>query len=336
MIDTAPAILSRAKDLVDPALADALARLHPGLRRVAEYHFGWIDTEGHQTNRGGKGVRPALTILSAEAVGAPAATGVPGGVALELVHNYSLLHDDVMDGDRERRSRPTVWALYGVPEAILVGDALAELAHQVLLEQPGNSGTAAAHHLADAVAEMIAGQADDMAFESEVEVSVDACLTMAAAKTGALLSCSAAIGAVLAGGEPAAVDALARYGDHVGLAFQAIDDLLGIWGSPAVTGKPVGSDVASRKKTIPISYAMAEGGPSADELRALFGRADLDADDVKRAIEVIESTGGREATEALAREHLAAALEALRGSPLEPTAVAELVELAEFVCDRER
>ena len=189
-----PSTLVRARDAVEPALRAAVERLDPESRRLARYHFGWTDVCGHAaSNNGGKAVRPALAVLSAQAAGATWAHGVPGAVAVELVHNFSLLHDDLMDGDLERRHRATVWALAGAPAAILCGDALLALATQVLLDVGTLDAVAATRLLAEATQELIRGQHDDLAFEQRKDVSVDDCLAMAAGKTGALLSCSACI-----------------------------------------------------------------------------------------------------------------------------------------------
>jgi geranylgeranyl diphosphate synthase type I len=335
VIDTVPGVLSRAKQVVDPALADAVAGLHPDLRRAAEYHLGWVTAEGTPTSGGGKGIRPALAVLSAEAVGASPDVAIPGAVAVELVHNFSLLHDDIIDGDRERRHRPTVWALFGVGTALLVGDALLALAFQVL-DGGGPAAPAAAKRMSDALAAMIGGQASDMAFESQEIVSVGACREMAEAKTGAILAFASSSGAVLAGASDGQVAALDAYGQHVGLAFQAADDLLGIWGDPAVTGKPVGSDLASRKKTIPVALTMASGGKAATELRRIFRNGALDEEAVARAMAIVEAAGSREATAALAQQQLEVAIDALDGAGLEPGPIAELVALASYVCERQQ
>ena len=230
--------------------------------------MGWTDPGGNPVSSpGGKGIRPTLAILSAEAAWADAEIGVPGAVAVELVHNFSLIHDDIIDTDTERHHRPTVWSVYGIGPAIVAGDALQILAHQVLLETPFGRGAAASAALADATAAMIAGQADDIAFESRRDVTVEQCMGMSAAKTGALLGCAASMGAILAGAPGATVGALRDYGRYLGLAFQAVDDLLGIWGDPAQTGKPAGSDLRQRKKSMPVVSALAAGGPESDELR---------------------------------------------------------------------
>ncbi len=330
----APDVLARSRQLVDPVLIATLQRLHPDLRRAAAYHFGYVEADGAPADGSGKRIRPALAVLSAEAVGADAEVAVPGAVAVELVHNFSLLHDDIIDGDRERRHKPTVWALFGVGQAILVGDALQTVAHQVLLETPTAAASAAGSVLADAVAEMIAGQAEDVALESDESIDVGRCVRMAAAKTGALLSCASSIGAVLAGADAETVAALARFGTEVGLSFQAVDDILGIWGDPATTGKPVGSDLAAKKKTLPVAFATAADATVRDELGAAFRNGALDDDAVRRATRLVEQAGGREATEEFASTHLAAALAALDSVDLDPAAADELVQVARYICER--
>ena len=264
-------VLQHARDITEPHLAEALDHLPASIRRAASYHVGWTEADGRPRNqRGGKFVRAALAILSAEAAWAEPDVGVPGAVAVELVHNFSLLHDDLMDGDLERRHRPTVWALWGPSLALLAGDALSTLATQVLLDSDNPAAPAAASVLSKATAEMIAGQADDLAFEQERSVSVEECMAMSTAKTGALLGCAASIGAVLAGAPPATVQALEGFGRHLGVAFQAVDDLLGIWGDPATTGKPAGNDLRQRKKSMPIVAALAAGDEESRELDALL------------------------------------------------------------------
>jgi geranylgeranyl diphosphate synthase type I len=330
-------VLARCRSLVEPALRGALATLHPDLRRAAEYHLGYVEADGTPGAGTGKGIRPALAVLTAEAVGEDPAVGVPGAAAIELVHNFSLLHDDIIDGDRERRHRPTVWALFGVGQAIIVGDALETLAHQVLVDGAGTDACVAADaRLTRAVAEMIAGQADDMAMESEEAVTVEAGVRMAAGKTGSLLAGATALGAILAGADTATVNALDRFGAHLGLSFQAVDDILGIWGDPTVTGKPVGSDLASKKKTLPVAFAMAAAPDAAAELQALFRNGGLDEAAVGRATAIVERAGGCEATEDFAGRHLDAAVDALAGSDLDPRATDELRLVAEYVCERER
>jgi geranylgeranyl diphosphate synthase type I len=296
-----------------------------------------VEADGRETSAsGGKALRPALALLSARAVGAPAEAGVPGAVAVELVHNFSLLHDDLMDGDVQRRHRATVWAVWGASTAILVGDAMLALAQQVLVDLDGPGGTPAARLLAAATQELIRGQVDDLAFERRSAVSVEECLAMAAGKTGALLGCSAAIGAVLNGGCARLVEALTTFGDELGLAFQLVDDLLGIWGDGASTGKPVGADLRARKKSLPVSFAVAAGAPASVELAEWLATSGPDTDeDIAHVTQLVEAAGGRDWAHQEARRRLTAAETALATADVEATVRDEFVELARFVTTRE-
>ncbi len=331
-----PGVLERARRLVEPAMLEAVGGLCPELGLPAMYHMGWVEADGSASAAGaGKGLRPALAVLSAEAVGAGAGVAVPGAVAVELVHNFSLVHDDIIDGDTERRHRPTVWATFGLDDAVIAGDALHNLAFQVLLAAPTPERVAATQRLVATTSAMLAGQAADMAFDDMDSVSVGDCLAMEADKTGALLGCAASIGAELAGADPGTVGALDRFGSELGLAFQAVDDVLGIWGDPAVTGKAAGNDLRERKKSMPVTMVLAgDPGPAA-ELRAIYeGPDDLTEAEVARAADLVLEAGGRERTEAEAAARLEAALAALAPLDLAPGPAGELVELARYVVER--
>jgi len=337
VITTLPAALDRARLLVAPALREAVANLAPEVRLPAEYALGWVDRDGRPVEAGsGKHVRAALALVSARAAGVDEAVGLPGAVAMEFVHNFSLLHDDVIDNDRERRHRATVWAAFGVGHAITTGDALAILAMQVILDQGGPHAREAASLLTASTARMIAGETADIEFETRDDVTLDDALEMSAGKTAALLDCAASLGAVLAGADSDLVAALGRYGYHLGLSFQAVDDLLGIWGRPEVTGKPVWSDLRQQKKTIPIVAALEAANGQADTLRGLLADSRSSEASAARAAELIEGCGGREVTEQLANEHLATALAALDGADLDPGVAAELDEIARFVVERQQ
>jgi len=290
-------ILSWSRRTVDTALRGAVAQLPGSIGRVARYHFGWCDQAGRPLpgSGSGKSIRPALVLLSAEAVGGDPEAAVPAAVAVELVHNFTLLHDDVLDHDRLRRHRPTAWAVFGVAEAILAGDALLALALEHLARSGTASGAVAAEWLARCVVELCQGQSLDISFERRDDVEMDECLAMAAGKTGALLGCACALGGLAAGGDSRQTRLLRDLGHHLGLAFQLVDDLLGIWGDPAVTGKPAHSDLASRKKSLPVVAALTSGGTAGQDLAALFGQpGELTADELRRAAGLVERSGARE------------------------------------------
>jgi geranylgeranyl diphosphate synthase, type I len=341
-------VLERARTMATPVLRSAVDRLAAPMDTVAAYHFGWIDAEGRPSHGdGGKAVRPALALLSAEVAGAPAEVGVPGAVAVELVHNFSLLHDDLMDGDEQRRHRDTVWKVHGPAQAILVGDALFALANEVLLEPGTAEGARAARRLTAATRKLIDGQAQDISYEHRDRVTVEECLEMEGNKTGALLACAVSIGAVLGGASDETADVLEEYGYHLGLAFQAIDDLLGIWGDPAATGKLAWSDLRQRKKSLPVVAALAAGGPACERLAALLaqdakavdsleGADDFDEEEFATRAALIEEAGGRAWTAAEARRQYTTALAALERVSMPGHVRQNLVALADFVVVRER
>ncbi|WP_330234989.1 polyprenyl synthetase family protein [Streptomyces sp. NBC_00566] len=338
------ALLERGRTLATPVLRAAVDRLAPPMDTVAAYHFGWIDAAGNPAaGDGGKAVRPALAVLSAEVTGAAPEVGVPGAVAVELVHNFSLLHDDLMDGDEQRRHRDTVWKVHGPAQAILVGDALFALGNEVLLELGTVEAGRATRRLTTATRALIDGQAQDISYEHRDRVSVEECLEMEGNKTGALLACASSIGAVLGGADDITADALERYGYHLGLAFQAVDDLLGIWGDPEATGKQTWSDLRQRKKSLPVVAALAAGGTASERLGEILA-ADAKSSDFAAFSEeefaaraaLIEAAGGREWTADEARRQHTVAIEALHAVDMPDRVRAAFTALADFVVVRKR
>nr|WP_240495424.1 polyprenyl synthetase family protein [Streptomyces showdoensis] len=345
-VDTADvaALLERGRALSTPVMRAAVDRLAPPMDTVAAYHFGWIDAHGNPAEGdSGKAVRPALALISAEAAGAAPEVGIPGAVAVELVHNFSLLHDDLMDGDEQRRHRDTVWKVHGPAQAILVGDALFALANELLLELGTVEAGRATRRLTTATRKLIDGQAQDISYEHRERVTVEECLEMEGNKTGALLACAVSIGAVLGGADDRTADKLEEYGYHLGLAFQAVDDLLGIWGDPESTGKQTWSDLRQRKKSLPVVAALAAGGPASERLGELLA-ADAKSSDFDSFSEeefatraaLIEEAGGREWTSQEARRQHAIAIRALHDVELPAHVRSQLTALADFVVVRKR
>ena len=213
-------VLAWSRGLVEPALRTAVDTLPSSTAHIAGYHLGWWDEHGHPVRASaGKAIRPALALLSAQAVGGTAAA-VPAAVAVELVHNHSLLHDDVMDRDLTRHHRRTAWTVFGVNPAILAGDALLVLAVDVLAGSGHRAATEAIRMLTAAVQELLNGQNADLSFEQRAEVKLAECVQMAEGKTGALIGCACALGALFGGGRPEQVTYLRDFGKYLGLAFQ--------------------------------------------------------------------------------------------------------------------
>ncbi|MCW6005594.1 polyprenyl synthetase family protein [Micromonospora sp. CPCC 205371] len=330
-----PETLAWSRDLVEPALREAVETLPATMRHIAGYHLGWWDADGRPTAGGGKALRPALTLLAAGAVGGTPSGAVPAAVAVELVHNFSLVHDDVMDGDQTRRHRSTVWHRFGTSAAILAGDALLALAFDVLASADHPATARAARMLSRAVQKLIEGQSADLSFEERMDVDLPECVGMAERKTGALLGCACALGAEFGHGTRAQVEHLRGFGERLGLAFQMVDDLLGIWGDPQTTGKPVYADLQHRKKSLPVVAALVSGTPAGAELAALYrGDQPLSDAELRRAAELVDAAGGRAWTERRTDDLLREALAHLRSADSAPGPAAELDGLAQMATHR--
>ncbi|MFC9433050.1 polyprenyl synthetase family protein [Nocardia sp. NPDC057030] len=310
-------LLAQTRAVCAPVLHESVESLPEPMRRMAGYHFGWWDAVGAPVNADrGKSLRPALTVGTAIAYGSTPAEAAPVAAAIELAHNSTLIHDDVIDGDQTRRGRTTVWRVWGTADAIQLGDALHALAIRVLTRRPTRWTSEAVDRLETALIEVCRGQSEDCAFETRAQIAVDEYVRMAMGKTGALTGCACALGALSAGASPTAVAALDRFGHQVGLGFQFVDDLLGIWGEEATTGKPAGNDLARRKQSLPVVAALASDTAAAVELAGLYrSKLPMTAADVHRAATLIEAAGARESTARHAEQHLAAAIAALPGTP---------------------
>jgi geranylgeranyl diphosphate synthase, type I len=294
------------------------APAHYGMMR---YHLGWLD-ERLEPAAGpiGKRLRPLICLLAAEACGAPADAALPAAVALELLHNFSLVHDDVEDGDAIRHHRPTVWKLWGEPQAINAGDGMHALAHWALLElaeagTPPERVVRLGSLLAHTSLIITEGQHLDLAFEAHGDVTPDAYLDMIGRKSAALIACAAAMGAEVAGAAPDTTRALTAFGFDLGMGFQVRDDVLGIWGRSETTGKPAG-DLRRRKKTLPSLYAMSrapEDGRAA--IARLFSAARPDETRVSEALAVLDGQHARAYCEQMVARYSASARSHLRALP---------------------
>ncbi|GAB3493747.1 hydroxysqualene dehydroxylase HpnE [Flexivirga lutea] len=330
--------LSRAQELtqtlVTPALRKAVDTLDGLEHLVVAYHLGFVDKRGNPVREdGGKKLRPMLALLAAQAIRADPAQAVSGAAALELLHNFSLVHDDIMDRDRTRRHRETVWSVWDEATAILGGDAMHALAFETVLADPGPHAAEAGHLLAATTRELIRGQILDMGFEQRHTVSLGECRAMAAAKTGALLRCSTELPAVLLGASHDQRTALATYGRAVGDAFQLVDDLLGIWGVPTVTGKSNHSDLRAKKRSLPVTWALEQPGQRA--LAAWFDSGEPTDTEVSRIATQLDQLGARQWCRESADAAICEAVDALHRADLDERAVIGLTEVAHYVAGRD-
>jgi geranylgeranyl diphosphate synthase type I len=308
---------------------------------MMRYHLGWENQDGHAVDRGaGKMLRPALCLLACEAVGGEWDRAIPAAAAIEILHNFSLVHDDIEDGSDERHGRPTVWRLWGPAQAINVGDGMFALAHLAMLrlmqrDFPPALVLQALQMFIDATRRLCEGQYLDMSFEQRDDVSLDEYFQMISGKTAALLGAASGIGALLGGGSDAAIRALMQFGEDLGRAFQVYDDYLGIWGAPEQTGKSVYDDIRERKKSFPIVYTLGSAAPSDTALlRALYGSAERSDEKARAIVALLDRTGAAAATLNEARRLAGRAIDALAGEALVPDRAQELHDLVAFVVER--
>jgi geranylgeranyl diphosphate synthase type I len=254
---------------------------------------------------------------------------------VELVHNFSLLHDDVMDRDLSRRHRPTAWVVFGDGQAILAGNAMS-MAALDLLVRDGAAGARCLPRLLDSVQELISGQSQDLDLEGRDGVALDEVIKMEAGKTAALLSCATAVGGLAADAPGVQIEALSRFGHDVGIAFQLIDDILGVTGDPARTGKSSSSDVRAGKRSAVIVAALSAGGAASDRLGEMMAAGPPAAEeDVALATKLIIESGGLDWAGREADRRLGAALRSLDELP-STEAAADLAVLAQYVVNRDR
>ena len=304
---------------IDEEIKTVLAQAEPSLQPfygMMLYHLGLDSTIPGR----GKRLRPLLCSLVFEALAGDARRALPAAAALELLHNFTLIHDDIEDQDPTRHHRPTVWSVWGVPQAINTGDgmyAASRLAVQRLRDRgfPADRILDFACLLDQACVRVCEGQFLDISFETRTDVTVDRYRAMVAKKTGALISACAEGAAVLATDDRRVRDALARFGDDYGQAFQAHDDLLGIWGTSQRTGKLELNDLTKRKKTLPVVLAFERASPRArEELAGLYEPpAPLPTENVERIREILDDLGIRELIEREITSHRSRALHVLRG-----------------------
>jgi len=303
------------------------------------YHLGWLDDQLRPVEAyHGKRLRPLLCLLTCQAAGGDWNRALPAAAALELVHNFSLIHDDIEDNSPTRRGRPTVWRVWGVAHAINAGDAMLVVARGALtrlldLGVPQARVLAATRLLDQTCRRLCDGQYMDMAYEGRLDLSEEAYREMIGAKTGALLSASAELGALIAGAL-GTLDQYAEFGHQLGLAFQLIDDLLGIWGDPEITGKPTASDILERKMTLPIIHALraTDRAPSLAELYAQRSQGN----EVASILALLDSTAARDYVQNAADAHQTAALSALAAASPLPPASRHLHDLAASLSMRQR
>jgi geranylgeranyl diphosphate synthase type I len=302
-----PEALIRHREAIERELQAALELDDSPLAPPSRYVMGWQDAEGRIMATGGKRIRPALVLTAAELFGGSVDEAMPGAVAVELIHNFSLVHDEIQDQDDVRHGRPTAYTIWGPGQAINLGDFIYGRAIRSLAAPGGDPDrrVRALDALMRAVERMIGGQWRDISFESRESVSVDEYLEMVEGKTGVLLGAALEVGAILGGAGEHESATMGRWGTRLGLAFQAVDDYLGIWGDQSLTGKTTTGDIARKKKSLPIVHGMNDttAGPL---IRRAFAE-DRQVAEYDAIVEALESSGADTLCRDMARRFAAEA-----------------------------
>jgi geranylgeranyl diphosphate synthase, type I len=313
----------------------AAAPAAPEFDVLLRYPLGWVDEKGAPYSQPtGKRIRPLLVLLCAEAAGGSWEHALPVAAAVELLHNFSLVHDDIQDDSPIRHGRPTVWKVWGAANAINAGDALFTLSHCALERVTGT----VTPEIALAVwrifngtnLELTRGQHLDMRFEQQRNVHVDDYISMVGGKSAALVSASAQMGALVGSGSAEIAAHFAAFGTNLGIAFQIRDDILGIWGDPQVTGKSAATDILSRKKSLPVLFGLSRS----EKLEKLYARKKFGDAEVDKALDLLSDVGAAGFAERKESEYFSAALAALERTSLKSDAMHKLHQLAHALFGR--
>jgi geranylgeranyl diphosphate synthase type I len=341
-ISTVNHILEAYAPEIDRYIRKLLEGIDPVPKGMVEYHFGWVDQEFKPLNQShGKRLRSTMCLLAFEAVHGDYQPCVPLAACIEMLHNFSLIHDDIEDGDEQRRGKPTVWKVWGIPLAINAGDLLHTLSYMALTDLPVSApfSTKRALEVYEAIfgttIKLTQGQHLDLEMEGSNDVSVETYLKMIYGKTASLIEGSTWAGALFASDDQDLVNSYRAFGRNIGSAFQIRDDTLGVWGDPKITGKTGANDVMRKKKTYPILFGF-ENASEKDraQLETIYARETVSREDARVVVEILTRTGAYEHTQKLAQEYYQKALDSLAATHIDDEPQRKLLEIGRFLVER--
>lgn len=308
---------------------------------MMRYHLGWINETGQPQHTSGKLLRSGLCLCVCLAVGGDWRQALPAAAAIELVHNFSLIHDDIEDESVARRHRPTIWQVWGQAQAINAGDAMHALARLAVLRMKERGVSAGKVLLAiqiidEASLRLCEGQYRDLDYEKRVDITLKEYLDMAADKTGALFQASFHLGALVGTDDEDRIESLRRCGGKLGLAYQIQDDILGVWAETDVTGKPQGNDIRQRKRSLPIVYALDKAyGEQRQRLLDILRQEAMTDESVAAVMDILNDLGAQDYCQRLAESYAQQAISDLEKLGLSPEPGETLVTVANFIVKRQ-
>jgi geranylgeranyl diphosphate synthase type I len=325
-------LLSRYGASIDEEIRRCLVlgQVTPAFSAMMAYQFGYVDEELRPiAESGGKRFRPLLCLLACEGVGGTARQALTVAAAIEILHNFSLVHDDIEDHDTTRRHRPTVWKVWGEAQGINVGDGMFAVAGRAILDAPVDPATVLdiARRFGDTARALTEGQYLDMSFEKQIDVRAEQYAVMAGNKTGSIIEFSLWAGARLGGADAETLTAMNEFGIHLGKAFQIHDDISGIWAPQDRTGKEPGKDLQNQKKTFPVLLAAEHAREPFQSVLTAYVQSE--AADISHVMEALDRTGARGYAEERVSSHLLKARQALSEARIRPTHASMLLNLAD-------
>ena len=341
-MSTIDTILNKYARDIDDTIKRVLADTPYFMHGVISYHFGWVDqTFKPASFSRGKMFRPTLNLLVFEAVRGDHHGALPAAAAIEMIHNFSLIHDDIEDDDLERRGRPAAWTVWGKPRMINAGDFLYSLSFKALSQLdprkfPPETILAVHRLINQACLELTLGQDLDLSFETLQEVSTEMYIDMVYKKTGALVEAAVLSGVVLATSEESLIQNYHTFAQNIGIAFQIRDDILGIWGDVAQTGKSSVNDLQRKKKTLPIIYMLDQSsGARGQKLRGYYAHPQPLSDEAVEFVrESLDLVDAYDYAQGVAHSYREKAFGALEKINISNQAQSELEVIAKFLVDR--
>lgn len=336
-----PDIFNRFSHEIDCEMKSIVTEGSLPLYEMLRYHMGWIDEKGNPGNfNKGKFLRATLCMLACISTGEDYKKALPIAAAIELIHNFSLIHDDIQDNDMQRRHRPTLWYLWGKPQAINAGTTMKVLANLAILKLQGynvlySKQIEVFKILNESCLKMLEGQYLDISFEDKFDVNPEDYITMIEKKTAALIEGAILIGAVL-NLDFKDIIPFKVFGNYLGIAFQIRDDILGIWGNEDKTGKPHASDIRKKKKSYPIVFALKQSHPKIkNDLQKIYARKKISENNVKKILGYLEIVKAKDFCEEKCRHYYELAINEIKNLPISKSYIDSYVEISKFLLIRD-
>lgn len=338
-----PEILAKYHNQINSTMQIEFPHEHTKINTMLKYFLGWTDPKGNPTNQpiSGKALRPILCILACNSAGGGIKQAIPAAIPLELIHNFSLIHDDIQDKDEFRHNRPTIWALWGNPKALVAGNNLRVIADLTMknltsLGISKNKCLTLNYILTQACLEMIEGQYLDIKYEGQTSLGTELYLEMISKKTGALIASAIKIGASLATENKEKLRAFYQFGKLLGLVFQITDDVLGIWGNEEKTGKPVGADIIRKKNSLPIIMAVSKTTKiNRQKIKDIYNKPSISKSDLNSILDIMDETKSEKYCMELAEKYYLEALSIIGNIPMSNQSRKDIEAIALFLTKRQ-